>query len=104
MGSLHFHRYDSSPDVIRMKNTGKTVIMDLGFPKVRSKSNSKYQCGSNVLYYSNDWPHVSGGNLQNKYLFHQLHFHWGSSDSAGSEHTVSCELFSCLILKELNYI
>ena len=91
MGNLHFHRYDSSPDVIRMKNTGKTVTMDLGFPKVRAKSNSNFECSSNVLYYSNDWPHISGGNLKNKYRFHQLHFHWGSSDSVGSEHTVSCK-------------
>ena len=98
MGKLRFHRYSSSPDVIRMKNTGKTVILDLGFPKVKSKNDSNYDCDSNVLYYSNDWPYVSEGNLKHRYRFHQLHFHWGSSDSVGSEHMVSCKFSIDLIL------
>ena len=40
---------------------------------------------------------MQGGpfNENDTFQFLQLHFHWGSSDSAGSEHTVSCELSFC---------
>ena len=91
MGAIKFHRYSSSPDVIRMKNTGKTIMMDLGYPKIRTNNNSKLECGENVLLHTNEWPHISGGPLKEKYNFHQIHFHWGTSDSVGSEHSVSCK-------------
>ena len=31
---------------------------------------------------------VSGGGLNGEYRVLQLHFHWGSDDSEGSEHAV----------------
>lgn len=31
---------------------------------------------------------VSGGNLTDVYVFAQFHFHWGSTETRGSEHTV----------------
>ena len=31
---------------------------------------------------------MSGGDLPEDYIFAQLHFHWGTTDSEGSEHTV----------------
>ena len=31
---------------------------------------------------------VSNGDLTEDYEFAQLHFHWGSSDDRGSEHTI----------------
>ena len=31
---------------------------------------------------------LSGGDLPEEYVFAQLHFHWGSTDADGSEHTV----------------
>ena len=31
---------------------------------------------------------LSGGDLPEDYIFAQLHFHWGTTDSEGSEHTV----------------
>ncbi|PSN55760.1 hypothetical protein C0J52_04811 [Blattella germanica] len=34
-------------------------------------------------------PYISGGPLDSDYMFSQLHFHWGSNDRIGSEHTVS---------------
>ncbi|GFG37542.1 hypothetical protein Cfor_09590 [Coptotermes formosanus] len=34
-------------------------------------------------------PSISGGPLEGEYVFSQLHFHWGTSDNIGSEHTVS---------------
>lgn len=33
-------------------------------------------------------PYVTAGPLDGKYVFSQLHFHWGSTDTEGSEHTV----------------
>lgn len=32
---------------------------------------------------------VSGGPLKGEYVFAQLHFHWGESDSTGSEDTIN---------------
>lgn len=32
-------------------------------------------------------PFISGGGLEGKYVFSNFHFHWGSDDSKGSEHT-----------------
>ncbi|XP_063596242.1 carbonic anhydrase 2-like [Penaeus indicus] len=34
-------------------------------------------------------PSVSGGELGGKYTFAQLHFHWGSVSTQGSEHTIN---------------
>ena len=48
---------------------------------------------------------LRGGALmgKNKYEFLQFHFHWGSDDSHGSEHTVDgfryYKIFSILILE-----
>nr|CAD7599452.1 unnamed protein product [Timema genevievae] len=34
-------------------------------------------------------PSISGGPLTGKYVFSQIHFHWGARDDTGSEHTVN---------------
>merc|ERR1719412_783754 len=36
---------------------------------------------------------LSGGPLEGEYKILQLHFHWGSDDSRGSEHTLQGESF-----------
>ena len=42
----------------------------------------------NYANYTEDThPFIEGGGLSGKYYFHQMHFHWGSDDSHGSEHT-----------------
>lgn len=33
-------------------------------------------------------PYISNGVLAGKYVFSQLHFHWGVNNMEGSEHTV----------------
>lgn len=39
-------------------------------------------------------PRISGGGLpQGTFVFHQAHFHWGSRDSRGSEHSKSRTFF-----------
>lgn len=34
-------------------------------------------------------PSITGGPLQGQYVFQQLHFHWGTSNCAGSEHILN---------------
>ena len=34
-------------------------------------------------------PYVTGGGLEGRYNFVQLHFHWGSDSSHGSEHLIN---------------
>ncbi|XP_043289196.1 carbonic anhydrase-like [Venturia canescens] len=41
-------------------------------------------------YWSDDnIPRISGGTLTGDYVFLQLHFHWGTTDDSGSEHTIN---------------
>jgi carbonic anhydrase len=35
-----------------------------------------------------DMPYIMNGGLPGIYKFVQLHFHWGSDDSRGSEHRI----------------
>ncbi|KHN71490.1 Putative carbonic anhydrase 5, partial [Toxocara canis] len=38
-----------------------------------------------------NWPNVptvTGGGLGDRYKLRQIHFHWGSTDNSGSEHTI----------------
>lgn len=36
---------------------------------------------------------LSSGDLEDNYIFAQLHFHWGSVDTQGSEHTIDGNRF-----------
>ena len=36
---------------------------------------------------------VSGGGLDGEYCVEQFHFHWGSVDACGSEHTINHQAF-----------
>ena len=55
---IRFHNYASSPFVERMVNTGHSIMMDI--------------CSDNPSRH----PRISGGGLNDTYIFHQLHFHW----------------------------
>lgn len=39
-------------------------------------------------------PYIKHGPLCENYLLEQIHFHWGSKDHTGSEHTVNGKIFS----------
>ena len=39
---------------------------------------------------------VSGDVLNGTYVFAQMHFHWGSTDDKGSEHTVNGQRYKIL--------
>uniref|UniRef100_A0A0P4WBY1 Carbonic anhydrase n=1 Tax=Scylla olivacea TaxID=85551 RepID=A0A0P4WBY1_SCYOL len=60
-----FHNYNLVPLSIKVTNTGHSV-------KVTPISDAS----------------LTGGNLTDRYIFTQFHFHWGSTNNRGSEHTV----------------
>lgn len=68
--SLEFHGYDATPDDVSftLANKEHTVQVD--------------------LVNNNDSVGISAGALPNLYTLQQFHFHWGTVDSVGSEHTI----------------
>ncbi|CAG5126690.1 unnamed protein product, partial [Candidula unifasciata] len=67
MGSFSFKNYDSIVDLTMvLKNNGHTAQVDI----------------------TNGEISISGAGLPDTYRAAQLHFHWGSSDMIGSEHTM----------------
>lgn len=38
--------------------------------------------------WATERPYLTGGPLKDSYVFSQIHFHWGSDEREGSEHTV----------------
>ncbi|XP_046637179.1 carbonic anhydrase 2-like [Daphnia pulicaria] len=38
-------------------------------------------------------PYITGGGLNNAYIFHSLHFHWSDNSARGSEHTINSVYF-----------
>ena len=41
-----------------------------------------------------DKPSIQGGGLSDVFIYEQLHFHWGTTDDEGSEHTINSESYS----------
>ncbi|XP_075231721.1 putative carbonic anhydrase 5 [Lycorma delicatula] len=64
---LKWLHMDSEPNKIKIANTGQTVIVSGTWQKNR--------------------PRISGGPLLTTYTFSQLHYHWGSDNTYGSEHS-----------------
>uniref|UniRef100_A0A1B6LUD0 Carbonic anhydrase n=2 Tax=Graphocephala atropunctata TaxID=36148 RepID=A0A1B6LUD0_9HEMI len=57
-----------------------------------------YNSGHTVYVYIREEadlrPYLIGGPLKTKYIFEQMHFHWGSEDFWGSEHFIDGESFA----------
>lgn len=51
-------------------------------------------------------PHLCDGPFVGKYIFSQLHFHWGKTDMNGSEHYIDGGrfYFYCFFFKLLVYL
>ncbi|XP_068234635.1 uncharacterized protein [Palaemon carinicauda] len=62
-----FSHYDSVPSAMTLVNNGHTAQL------MSSMEHPAY---------------IEGGGLFSEYVFLQLHFHWGSDDTQGSEHTL----------------
>ncbi|KAG8262851.1 hypothetical protein J6590_045049 [Homalodisca vitripennis] len=100
MTSVTFNHPIQSPiDLI----TNKAVTMNLPTLGI-IKGNTDgvlaklYNSGHTVYVYIEEdsffRPHLIGGPLKTKYIFEQMHFHWGSEDIWGSEHFIDGESFA----------
>uniref|UniRef100_A0A8D8ZPY4 carbonic anhydrase n=1 Tax=Cacopsylla melanoneura TaxID=428564 RepID=A0A8D8ZPY4_9HEMI len=65
---LKFHGFEQEPISTMITNNGHTVLLNPKFA---------------------DEPYITGGPLGFKYVFSQLHFHWGVNDSVGSEDLIN---------------
>lgn len=65
---INWHHTDLAPKKMKCTNTGHTLIVSAKWLQER--------------------PYLSGGPFRGKYVFSQLHFHWGKDNMEGSEHTV----------------
>merc|ERR1712079_572679 len=65
---LEFHNYDDLFNDVELVNNGHSLQLD--------KKHKKHQIS------------ISGGGLDGRYYFEQLHFHWGDNSAIGSEHTI----------------
>ena len=66
-----FDQYDQPLGQVKLTNDGHTV---------RLETNQSIAM-------------ISGGGLDGRYQFAQMHFHWGDSSSVGSEHQINGEVF-----------
>lgn len=73
---LALANYDTTEKLLHITNNGHTALIRL--PKD---------------YPQNRIPSVKDGGLPNQYNFAQLHLHWGSDASRGSEHTIKKKQF-----------
>lgn len=70
---IKFVNYDKALNNPTLVNNGHSVKLDI-------------EDDSNV-------PNIQAGGLKSEYMFQQLHFHWGSEDSKGSEHTLNNKVY-----------
>lgn len=93
-----------------MKDVTVATYPPLEFSNIQSphKANMTNN-GHTVMINSmdSDMPMVSGGPLNDTYVFQQLHFHWGENDKIGSEdlinnHSFSMELHAVFWKKSYN--
>jgi carbonic anhydrase len=70
-----FRGYKDTAKRANLANNGHTVAMSL------------------ELHKSQPAPTIYGGGLPGKYTFAQFHFHWGSNDTKGSEHTIDTNAY-----------
>ena len=92
MDPFLFEFYDDVPKTATLTNNGHTVQM--GFEMFAGQSVPVVSVCVTlrlVIFSPNTFDiffQVSSGGLPGKYQFAQFHFHWGSSDAVGSEHTI----------------
>ncbi|KAK7868486.1 hypothetical protein R5R35_001897 [Gryllus longicercus] len=65
---LEWNHYEKTAHKMKVTNSGHTVVLS-----AKWKENK---------------PFIISGPLPDKYIFSQMHFHWGSNDNEGSEHTI----------------
>nr|CAI5863922.1 unnamed protein product [Callosobruchus analis] len=70
--TLKFENFDIPLEKVTLKNNGHTVLLTVAEGQL---------------------PSITGGPLEGKYLFAQLHFHWGKNDLEGSENLINNHSF-----------
>ncbi|ENN78979.1 hypothetical protein YQE_04563, partial [Dendroctonus ponderosae] len=87
---LSWVNYDSPPKKMKITNTGHTG-------KPTNFLFTIIQCRIHLVILSAKWgqerPYITSGVLSGKYVFSQLHLHWGANDMEGSEHTIDGRQF-----------
>ncbi|KAH8307341.1 hypothetical protein KR044_010399, partial [Drosophila immigrans] len=86
---MNFFHVDFTPDRVHLANNGHTVLVTMDYERGRI-------------------PRIIGGPLERKsfYQFEQLHFHWGTNDSIGSEDLVNDQAFPAelhVVFRSLDY-
>lgn len=83
---LIWNNFDKIPIKVKITNSGQT--------RKKKKIVYKNQVKKKFLpvIISGKWntsrPYLTGGSLNGKYVFSQIHFHWGKNALEGSEHTI----------------
>ncbi|CAG0900314.1 unnamed protein product [Darwinula stevensoni] len=67
LGDFSFRGYDVAPESVDVVNNGNMAKVSITAKEI---------------------PNMSGGGLPGEYAFDRLHFHWGSTEDRGSEHTL----------------
>ncbi|KAF5285409.1 hypothetical protein FQA39_LY16663 [Lamprigera yunnana] len=68
LNPLEWNLFEILPKKVKLTNNGRTLIVSIRF--------------------FDEVPYIVGGPFTDPFKFSQLHFHWGSNDMEGSEHTV----------------
>ncbi|XP_043793879.1 carbonic anhydrase 2-like isoform X1 [Apis laboriosa] len=77
-------------------------VTNMTFPKLQfsdtENSHVAYMINNGhtvmIRSFDPDLPTISGGPINNTYVFQQLHFHWGQNDNLGSEDLINNHSFS----------
>jgi len=77
---LYMGNYDMTDEAMQLTNNGHTALLSL--PKD---------------YPENRVPYIKDGGLSSTFLLAQIHFHWGSDNSKGSEHTLQSKKYAAEI-------
>ncbi|XP_054268733.1 carbonic anhydrase 2-like isoform X2 [Macrosteles quadrilineatus] len=93
------HPIQSPIDIITSQAvTLPLPVLDIVEPKQPKVKSLVYNNGHNVYVYIEEDPSVRpyliGGPLKQKFIFQQMHFHWGAQDIWGSEHLVDGNSYS----------
>lgn len=84
-------------DIIPSKARYDNSLREKPFKMVYAPGNAKTitNNGKSVtVAYNYEGSSLTGGPLNNKFQLAQFHFHWGSNDDCGSEHTVDGKMFA----------
>ncbi|XP_045126297.1 carbonic anhydrase-like isoform X2 [Portunus trituberculatus] len=79
---FHFVGYDAE-STVKITNTGHSVQVNMD-----SDKNMSFHEDINEWVNEDVNASVTGGSLTGEFVFHQFHFHWGATDTRGSEHTI----------------